>query len=114
MQKRQSQLLQLERGITCTIQTNGNTLLDCGDIVEFNLPSNTSAKTEKKEKYDFFYRGRFLIKSIRQDFDFAKKKHESIMSLVKDSLPSEIASSAESLETEPEKDGVIIEEFYDA
>jgi hypothetical protein len=36
------------------------------------------------------------------------------MSLVKDSLPSEIASSAESLETEPEKDGVIIEEFYDA
>ena len=114
LQKRQSQLLQLERGITCTIQTNGNTLLDCGDIVEFNLPSNTSAKTEKQERYDFFYRGRFLIKSIRQDFDFSKRKHESLMSLVKDSLPSEISPLTESLETEPENNGEIIEDFYDA
>ena len=122
LQRRQSQLLQLERGITCTIQTNGNTLLDCGDIVEFNLPSNASFKTISNTgfghttagKYDFFYSGRFLIKSIRQDFDFSKRKHESLMSLVKDSLSSEILPSTESLETEPENNGEIIEDFYNA
>jgi hypothetical protein len=36
------------------------------------------------------------------------------MSLVKDSLPSEISPLTESLETEPENNGEIIEDFYDA
>ena len=112
LQRRQSQLLQLDRGITCSIKTNGNTLIDCGDVVEFNLPSVAAAKTEENDKLDFFYRGRFLIRRIRQDFNVASKKHESIMTLVKDSLSKELLSTDESLEFEPEDNDEIIEEFY--
>ena len=112
LQRRQSQLLQLDRGITCSIKTNGNTLIDCGDVVEFNLPSVASAKTEENDKLDFFYRGRFLIRRIRQDFNLASGKHESIMTLVKDSLSKELLSTDESLEFEPEDNDEIIEEFY--
>ena len=112
LQRRQSQLLQLDRGITCSIKTNGNTLIDCGDIVEFNLPSVAAAKTEENDKLDFFYRGRFLIRRIRQDFNVASGKHESIMTLVKDSLSKELLSTDESLEFEPEDNDETIEEFY--
>ena len=112
LQRRQSQLLQLDRGITCSIKTNGNTLIDCGDVVEFNLPSVAAAKTEENDKLDFFYRGRFLIRRIRQDFNLASGKHESIMTLVKDSLSKELLSTDESLEFEPEDNDEIIEEFY--
>ena len=112
LQKRQSQLFQLDHGITCSIKTNGNSLTDCGDVVEFNLPAVATAKTEDNDKLDFFYRGRFLIKRIRQDFNLASKKHESIMTLVKDSLSKELESSGESLEFQPEDNDEIIENFY--
>ena len=112
LQKRQSQLFQLDHGITCSIKTNGNSLTDCGDVVEFNLPAVATAKTEDNDKLDFFYRGRFLIKRIRQDFNLASKKHESIMTLVKDSLSKELESSGESLEFQPEDNEEIIENFY--
>ena len=112
LQKRQSQLFQLDHGITCSIKTNGNSLTDCGDVVEFNLPAVATAKTEDNDKLDFFYRDRFLIKRIRQDFNLASKKHESIMTLVKDSLSKELESSGESLEFQPEDNDEIIENFY--
>ena len=112
LQRRQSQLLQLERGITCTIKTNGNTLIDCGDIVDFNLPATSSAKTDDNEQFDFFYRGRFLIRAIRQDFDIGAKKHESLMTLVKDSLTQPLLSSGTSLEFQPEASGGLVENFY--
>ena len=112
LQRRQSQLYQLEKGITCTITTNGNTLVDCGDIINFNLPSVAAAKTEENRKFDFFYRGRFLVRRIRQDFDLSTKKHQSIMTLVKDSLESELPSVSQSLETQTQDDDEIVEEFY--
>ena len=112
LQRRASQLLQLDRGITCSIKTNGNTLVDCGDVVEFNLPAVSAAKTEDNDRFDFFYRGRFLVRRIRQDFDVSARKHDSIMTLVKDSLQKELLSADESLEIEPEENDEVIEEFY--
>ena len=112
LQRRASQLLQLDRGITCSIKTNGNTLIDCGDVVEFNLPAVSAAKTEDNDKFDFFYRGRFLVRRIRQDFDVSARKHDSIMTLVKDSLQKELSAQDESLEIEPEENDEVIEKFY--
>ena len=114
LQRRQSQLYQLEKGITCTITTNGNTLVDCGDIINFNLPSVAAAKTEENRKFDFFYRGRFLVRRIRQDFDLSTQKHQSIMTLVKDSLESELPSLSQSLETQTQDSGEIVQDFYNS
>ena len=113
LQRRQSQLHQLEKGITCTITTNGNTLVDCGDIINFNLPSVAAAKADENRKFDFFYQGRFLVRRIRQDFDLSTQKHQSVMTLVKDSLESELPFVSQSLETQTQDDDEIIEEFYD-
>ena len=112
LQRRASQLLQLDRGITCSIKTNGNTLVDCGDVVEFNLPAVSSAKTEDNDRLDFFYRGRFLVRRIRQDFDIAAKKHDSIITLVKDSLQKELANQDDCLETEPAEAPPTVRKFY--
>ena len=114
LQRRQSQLYQLEKGITCTITTNGNTLVDCGDIINFNLPSVAAAKAEENRKFDFFYRGRFLVRRIRQDFDLSTQKHQSIMTLVKDSLESELPSLSQSLETQTQDSGEIVQDFYNS
>ena len=84
-------------------------------MIEFNLPSQTAAKTEKNERYDFFFNGRFLVKKIRHDFDFGRMKHEMVLSVVRDDLAVELEPVAESHEYEnkpiaPTKD---IEDFYE-
>ena len=113
LQRRESQLYQLQKGINCTITTNGNTLVDCGDIVEFNVPATAAVKSTDNQKYDFFYRGRFLVRRIRHNFNFDSQKHETTMTLVKDSLMEELTSVDKSLETKPQSNDVIIEDFYD-
>jgi len=112
IQRRESQLYQLKKGISCTINTNGNTLVDCGDVVEFNMPATAAVKARDNEKYDFFYRGRFLVGKIVHNFDFGSQKHESTMTLIKDSLMKELASVDESLETKPQDNDIVIEDFY--
>jgi len=112
IQRRESQLYQLKKGISCTITTNGNTFVDCGDVIEFNLPATAAVKARENEKYDKFYRGRFLVRRIRHNFNFDSHKHESTITLIKDSLMEELASVDESLETKPQSNDVIIEDFY--
>ena len=112
IQRRESQLYQLKKGISCTINTNGNTLVDCGDVVEFNMPATAAVKARDNEKYDFFYRGRFLVRRLVHNFDFGSQKHESTITLIKDSLMEELASVDESLETKPQDNDIVIEDFY--
>ena len=108
-------LTHLEYGISANLEVHGNTLVNSGDMIEFNLPSQTAAKTEKNERYDFFFNGRFLVKKIRHDFDFGRMKHEMVLSVVRDDLAVELEPVAESHEYEnkpitPTKD---IEDFYE-
>ena len=115
LQTRESVLTHLEYGISANLEVHGNTLVNSGDMIEFNLPSQTAAKTEKNERYDFFFNGRFLVKKIRHDFDFGRMKHEMVLSVVRDDLAVELEPVAESHEYEnkpiaPTKD---IEDFYE-
>ena len=55
-------------------------------------------KTEKNEKYDFFFNGKFLVKKIRHDFDFGENRHEMVLSVVRDDLAVELEGVAESHE----------------
>ncbi len=112
IQRRQSQLYQLDHGITCIITTNGNTSVNSGDVIEFNLPAVAAAKMRKNRKHDMFFRGRFLVHRIRQDFDFASQKHQSVMTIVKDSLETEFQSVDTTLETFPQDEGAVVTEFY--
>ena len=114
LQVRESMLTHLELGITANLEVHGNTLVNAGDMIEFNLPSQTAAKTEKNEKYDFFFNGQFLIKKIRHDFDFGQMRHEMVLSVVRDDLAVELEEVAESHEYEnkPLAPATDTEDFY--
>ena len=114
LQLRESMLTHLELGITANLEVHGNTLVNAGDMIEFNLPSQTAAKTEKNEKYDFFFNGQFLIKKIRHDFDFGQMRHEMVLSVVRDDLAVDLESVSESHEYEnkPIPPTLDTEDFY--
>jgi len=92
LQRRNSQMVQLENALQVNIITHGNTLINAGDKVVLNLPYNASVKSPSNEKFDRFYKGPFLIKRIRHDFIMTSspKMHRMYMSLVKDSLEEEL------------------------
>jgi hypothetical protein len=92
LQRRNSQMIQLENALQVNIMTHGNTLINAGDKVILNLPYTASVKPAGKEKFDRFYKGPFLIKRIRHDFimNSSPKRHRMYMNLVKDSIEEEL------------------------
>jgi hypothetical protein len=87
LQRRNSQMIQLENALQVNIAVHGNTLINAGDKVLLNLPYNAIPKGPKNEIFDRFYKGPFLIKKIRHDFfNGEHPKHQMNMQLVKDSL----------------------------
>jgi len=114
LQMRESMLTHLEYGISANIEVHGNSLVNPGDMIDFNLPSHTAAKTVKEERYDFFFRGKFLVKKIRHDFDFTIMRHEMVLSVVRDDLAVELEPVAESHEYENKpKPSLDVEDFYE-
>ena len=115
LQRRVSQKIQLEQGLLVNILTHGNTVINAGDIVRLDLPFNSSSKTTKNQKNDRFYRGMFLVKRLRHDFDFGDKKHKTYLTLVKDSLEETLDGPEDNTEPKPKNSGGTFqdrEDFY--
>ena len=111
LQRRTSQLIQLEQGIIINILVLGNTMLNSGDVVILNIPY-TGTKTKEKEKHDRFFKGLFFVKRIRHDFDIsAGNKHTMHMTLVKDSVEDRLSDSGIP-EPKSKKGPLLYEEFY--
>ena len=99
LQRRTSSMKQLDGALGIEMQVHGNTLVNVGDKVIVNIP-NTAAV--KGEVLDTFFKGPFLIKTIRHDFNMmtSPRKHEMYMSLVKDSLEKQLDSPLDNREPE--------------
>ena len=110
VQLRNSQMVQLENAFNINIEVHGNTLINVGDIVTVNLPYTGVVKGDTK--YDRIYQGRFLIKTIRHDFNVLTRpvQHTMSMNLVKDSLEEQITAPDDNYEPAA-KDGGIIKEY---
>jgi hypothetical protein len=113
LQRRTSQLIQLEQGLLLNILTHGNTVVSAGDIVKLDLPYNASFKTVKNDKNDRFYKGMFFIKRLRHDFDFGDKKHKTFLTLVKDSLEDTLDGPEDNFEPKPKKSPIFYEKRED-
>ena len=98
VQSRNSQMIQLENAFNINIEVHGNTLINVGDKVTVNIPYTGAVKGESK--YDKIYRGPFLIKTIRHDFNVLAKpaQHTMYMNLVKDSLEEQLSSPDDNYE----------------
>ena len=96
VQRRNSQMVQLENALNVNILVHGNTLINAGDKVILNLPYISSRQiplaSPSNDNFDRFYKGPFLIKRIRHDFIMTSspQKHRMYMNLVKDSLEEEL------------------------
>ena len=119
LQRRNSQMLQSEQGFKVNILTLGNTVISAGDVVTLDLPMPLAGSfkyvyAEEFASMDFtpdkWYKGSFLIKRIRHDFDNPSGKHQSNMVLIKDSLTEEIESTGD---PEPKgSGGTLTTDFY--
>ena len=112
LQRRNSQMIQLENALNVNILVHGNTVISAGDIVELNLPRKAVVKSS--ESLDKFYQGPFLIKKIRHDFMFtsAPQKHRMYMNLVKDSLQEELLAPADNIEPSSEEKSFVTNYDY--
>ena len=110
LQRRNSQMIQLDNALQVNIVVHGNTLINAGDKVLLNLPYTAVIKSSKNEKFDRFYKGPFLIKKIRHDFfNTENPKHQMHMQLVKDSLEEKLDNTGP---IEPSADrAAVIEEY---
>ena len=72
------------------VSANSKLAVNAGDIVKVDIPLTAAYKVPEEEGLDRFYQGAFLIKRIKHSFDFGEKKHKSILTLVKDSLPKKL------------------------
>ena len=112
VQSRNSQMIQLENALNINIEVHGNTLINAGDKVTVNLPYIASVKGDTK--FDKFYQGPFLIKTIRHDFNVLSKpqQHKMYMNLVKDSLEERITGPDDNYEPAATESGIIEEYNY--
>ena len=112
VQSRNSQMIQLENALNINIEVHGNTLINAGDKVTVNLPYTAAVKGDTK--FDKFYQGPFLIKTIRHDFNVLSKpqQHKMYMNLVKDSLEERITGPDDNYEPAATESGIIEEYNY--
>ena len=112
LQRRTSQMTQLENGLQINLTVHGNTIISAGDIVRVNLPQHSKVLTGA-DSVDKFYKGLFLVKTIRHDFMFTSTppKHQMMMNLVKDSLETELDAPVDNIEPAPNKAAIL--ENYD-
>ena len=100
VQRRNSQMLQLENAFNINLRVHGNTMVRAGKVVTVKIPYVQASSIKKEEPFDKFYNGPFLIKRIRHDFSMTQTppKHIMSMNLVKDSLEKQLPNPADNLE----------------
>ena len=106
LQRRTSQMTQLDSGFTVNLLCHGNTYINAGQKVELNLPYTAALKAAENEGNDRFYKGPFLVKTIRHDFNFdtSPQKHTMLLTLTKDSIEEVLETSADNYEPFAEGD----------
>ena len=113
LQRRSSQIAQLDGGVILTVLVDGNTALHAGDIVEAQVPYNAWNKNSSKDNIDKFFRGPFLVKALRHDFNVPTQEHEMSLTLVKDCVEEELPFSETSPEPKVSQEGIIHKHFYE-
>ena len=114
VQRRNSQMLQLENAFNINLKVHGNTMIRVGNVVTVKIPYVQATSVKKEEPFDKFYNGPFLIKRIRHDFSMTETppKHTMSMNLVKDSLEEQLPNPVDNMEPSAQTYGSKIDYNY--
>ena len=99
-------------GLSLNIDVTGSTLVCAGDIVGIIIP-NTAANIEGNDTEDSLFKGNFLVKTLRHDFDMDMKRHTMSMQVVKDSMTKNISFPDNNFEPKQKSEPRTIKEFDD-
>ena len=114
IQRRNSQMLQLENAFNINLRVHGNTMVKVGNVVTVKIPYVMASSVKREEPFDKFYNGPFLIKRIRHDFSMTQspQKHIMNMNLVKDSLEEQLPNPVDNMEPSAQTYGSKIDYNY--
>ena len=114
IQRRNSQMLQLENAFNINLRVHGNTMVKVGNVVTVKIPYVMASSVKREEPFDKFYNGPFLIKRIRHDFSMTEspQKHIMNMNLVKDSLEEQLPNPVDNMEPSAQTYGSKIDYNY--
>jgi hypothetical protein len=107
---RKSKLMELNQGASVNLQVVGQTHLSCGDIVEFDMP--IQGRNHTGEEINPYYKGRYLITTLRHTFSNMSNSHSILMRLAKDSFESPIKIVGEVDDFETGRQGLVSKQFY--
>mgnify|MGYP000126694783 FL=1 len=114
IQRRNSQMLQLENAFNINLRVHGNTMVKVGNVVTVKIPYVMASSVKREEPFDKFYNGPFLVKRIRHDFSMTEspQKHIMNMNLVKDSLEEQLPNPVDNMEPSAQTYGSKIDYNY--
>ena len=114
IQRRNSQMLQLENAFNINLRVHGNTMVRVGKVVTVKIPYVQASSVKREEPFDKFYNGPFLVKRIRHDFSMTQspQKHIMSMNLVKDSLEEQLPNPVDNMEPSAQTYGSKIDYNY--
>lgn len=95
--QRQSKFLELNSGISITVKVNGNNTIAVGETVNISVPI-VGKKHEESGDFDKYYSGKYVITTLKHQFDNANKRHITEMKVSKDSVSTKLPIDAQSLE----------------
>ena len=97
---RQSNFLELRRGLSLVVEVHGMTNMAVGQTINFEML--VVGETHGKSKADPYYSGKYLIAQLRHDFtEVPQKNHTIAMTIVKDGYSEELEQNTDA--TEPKK-----------
>ena len=95
--QRQSKFLELNSGISITVKVNGNNTIAVGETVNISVPI-VGKKHEESGDYDQYYSGKYVITTLKHQFDNANKRHITEMKVSKDSISTKLPIDSQSIE----------------
>ena len=107
---RRSKIIELNQGASVNIQIIGQTHLSCGDVVEFDMP--IQGRNHTGEEINPYYKGRYLVTTLRHTFSNMSNSHSILMRLAKDSFETPIKIVGEVDDFETGTQGLINNQFY--
>ena len=113
MQIRNAHMQMMNTALQVNIDVLGTTVIAAGDIVECNIPFSGTYTTTQNEVFDRLYKGRFLIKAIRHDFNPAENQHTMSMNLCKDNFLEPLEAPEENYEPKSKRSKGTVTETWD-
>ena len=103
---RQAKFLELKKGISLIVEAHGLTNMTIGQTIDFEM--QVVGQTHGKSKADPYYSGKYLITTLKHEFnEVPQKNHVIFMTIVKDGYNEELEQNTSAEEPKRRSKGTV-------